>query len=109
MRIRSAFGLAAVAGMAVSSTAVAQFNTVTNIPGTFTDISATGITIATGDDAAGAFTSSVTNAVFPVASVFGATNGYISNANSSTFTNAALPFASVGNGLFPYWDDLYVD
>jgi len=111
MKIRCAFSLAAAAGMAVSSAAVAQFNMVTNIPGTFTDISGTGTVITTGDDSSVSFTSGVTNAAYPNANMFAATNGNITNIEfgAGQYTNTALPVATLGNALFPHWDDLYVD
>jgi hypothetical protein len=81
----------------------------TNLPGTFTDISATGSVITSGDDSSVAFTSGVTNALLPSASLFASTNGNITNLSFATFTNAALPVSTLNRGLFPFWDDLYVD
>src|SRR4051812_4178489 len=101
--------LAAAAGLAMGAPALAQFGLVTNQPGTFTDISATGAVIASGDDSAGPFVSSVTNALVPSASLFASTNGTISSTNFSTYTNTPLPASGLTLAMFPFWDDLYVD
>ncbi len=87
-----------------------------NIPGTFTDISATGtvITISNGttDDGSGAFTSSVTNALVTNPNLFATTNGFITDLSTYyAFGNLTLPLtvAGLNMGLFPNWDDLYDD
>jgi hypothetical protein len=81
-----------------------------SIPGTFTDISATGAMVAQGDDVVGAFTSTVTNALVTNPNLYACTNGFISDAAGfNTFSNTGIPTASATFGLFPDWDDLYAD
>jgi hypothetical protein len=99
---------ALLAGLAASAAAYAQpFQIVTNLPGSFTDISATGTLITTGDDSSVAFISSVTNALVTTPNVFACTNGNITSTVFATFTNAPLPQAP-SFGLYPFWDDLFV-
>jgi hypothetical protein len=85
------------------------YSMVTNIAGTFTDISATGADITNGDDSSVSFTSSVTNALVTSPNLFASTNGDITNVQFTAYSNTALPAAGVNFGLFPFWDDLYVD
>ena len=52
----------------------------------------------------------MTNALVTNPNLFACTNGFISDtATYTTFTNATLPVTGIGFGLFPNWDDLYVD
>src|SRR5262245_46648880 len=104
-----AFALAGAAGLAVSATARAQFTIVNNRPGTFTDISATGTAITSGDDSSAPFTSAVTNPLVTNASLFASTNGNVTDAQFAVFGNGPLPVGGLNFGLFPLWDDLYVD
>jgi hypothetical protein len=85
------------------------FTMVTNIPGTFTDISGTGTDITNGDDSVGPFTSSVTNSLVNIANLQACTNGMITDSGLASFTNGTIPVAGVSVGLYPFWDDLYVD
>jgi hypothetical protein len=49
--------------------ASAQLNIVTNLPGTFTDISGTGTPLSLADDASAAINTTVGNALLPAGSV----------------------------------------
>jgi hypothetical protein len=104
--------LAAAAGLALVASAHGQYGFVSNQSGTFTDISSTGtqITLTQGntDDGGGPFTSSVTNALVTNASLWAATNGFISDGYDGTYTNGPLPTGHA-LGLFPLWDDLVLD
>ena len=100
--------VAATAGLALSAAAHAQFGVVSNQPGSFTDIRTTGTVITSGDDNSVAFTSSVTNALVPTANLFASTNGNITSSSFGQYSNDPLP-AAVTFGLFPFWDDLFVD
>jgi hypothetical protein len=82
---------------------------VNNLPGTFTDISATGTVITSGDDVSAPFTSGVTNALVTTPNLFACTNGMVTDASFSSYTNGSLPVSGVGLGFFILWDDLYVD
>src|SRR5436190_20199432 len=109
---RHMLAAAASAGLAISmaaGVARAQFAIVTNQPGSFTDISTTGTAITSGDDSSVAFATSVTNALVTSPTLYGSTNGVLSNAVFGTFTNTQLPVSGLTLGLFPYWDDLFVD
>ncbi len=91
-----------------------QFTMNCNAQGTFTDISATGTVIPTNspDDGTGAFTSSVTNVLVSNPNLYACTNGFISNLSFlADYFNQPLPYGVSGLtlGLFPNWDDLYVD
>jgi hypothetical protein len=97
------------AGLALSPAALAQFDFSTTIPGTFTDISATGAVITSGDDSSVLFTSSVTNALFTSPNLYASTNGVISTIPFSDYTNTSLPVAALNSALFPMWFDLFVD
>src|SRR5215831_18537111 len=108
--VRRVRALTCAAGLALSAAAAhAQYGFVTNIAGTFNDISATGAVITSGDDASAAFISGVTNAVVTTSSLFACTNGFVSTPGSSTFTNTPLPMSGQTLVLSPYWDDLFVD
>lgn len=113
MRMRLAIlGLA----MAVGS-AQGALSFVTNIPGTFVDISTTGTLVGNGDDNYFSWTSTVGNAAFPAGTVGADTNGFmvagLATANSP-FTNATIGATGVPSGLSlgstgilcPHWDDM---
>ena len=83
-----------------------------SIPGTFTDISATGTQIGSGDDNTFPFTSSVTNALITNANLYACTNGFISDSSTfADYTNTTIPHTASGLSLalYPNWNDLYVD
>src|SRR5262245_47580802 len=103
--------LAAAAGLAMIGAANAQFAVVSNQPGTFTDIGGTGtpIILPPTDDGSIAFTSSVTNALVTNPNLYACSNGFISDTFQSTYANYGLPLTGASFGLFPFWDDLYVD
>jgi hypothetical protein len=110
MKIRNALLIAASAGLAVSGTASAQYGLVSSIPGTFTDISATGaVIISEGDDMSVPFVSGVTNALVTSPNLYASTNGNVTDAEFWFYFNELLPMPEVTFGLFPFWDDLYVD
>jgi hypothetical protein len=73
------------------------------------DISATGSDITSGDDSSVAFTSGATNDLVTTANLFACTNGFITSSVMTTYTNGSLPVSGISQGLFPLWDDLYVD
>jgi hypothetical protein len=91
------------------STAQAQFSIVNSIPGTFTDISATGTVVAFGDDSSQPFTSGITNALVTNPNLYASTNGNITTTIFNTHQNTFLPFSTAPWGLYPLWDDLVVD
>lgn len=102
---------AAGAGLLIAAASVAQSGPwflVSDRPGTFTDISATGTVITSGDDASVSFTSAVTNDLVTTPTLFASTNGVITAASYTVFNNTALPVATQTLGLFPLWDDLFV-
>jgi hypothetical protein len=102
--------IVAAAGLAAGAPALAQFGLVTDQPGSFTDISATGAAIAaTGDDSSVSFLSSVTNALAQNATMYASTNGLLSAGSYSAYTNLALPVGSQPFLICAYWDDLFVD
>jgi len=93
------------------------YGVVCGATGTFTDITpsptATAIMTATTDDGTVPFVTTVGNALFPNgATLYACSNGFISNVQTfATFTNGTLPqtVAGLNLGLFPDWDDLYVN
>jgi hypothetical protein len=103
--------LSVAAGLALSSTALAQYSLSTAIPGTFTDISTTGTFLGGGDDASFPTTVSaaVANAFFTAGTLNVCTNGHCGYAVDTQYTNAPVPTASfyAGNKAFAaFWDDL---
>src|SRR5947207_12155596 len=74
-KMKTRLAVLAVLGMAAGANAQAF---VSNIPGTFTDISTTGTLIATGDDSSGAVTvpSAASNVYFPIGAGNACTNGH---------------------------------
>jgi hypothetical protein len=92
-----------------ATTACPGYEFVTSLPGVFTDISATGTFLTSGDDASVPFTSSVTNAAVVSPNLYASTNGVISSVLFTAYSNTALPAAGAGRALLPFWDDLLVD
>jgi subtilisin-like proprotein convertase family protein len=113
MKKRSlAWLLGACAGAAVSSSAMGQYQIVSNVPGTYLDITATGAYYNLGDDGTTDITSSIGNGLFPAGPVRISNNGAVAWGNTGfiPFTNAAIPSAGLAGGgmaIAPYWDDLY--
>jgi hypothetical protein len=103
---------AALLLLVTASGANAQLSIVTNLPGTFTDISGTGTPLSLADDASAAIITTVGNALLPAGSVAIGSNGAVRFNGSSTalgFTNAAIPNAGAFAGeqcLMPFWDDI---
>ncbi|HZW06833.1 MAG TPA: GC-type dockerin domain-anchored protein [Phycisphaerales bacterium] len=107
---------------AAAGSAYAQNSIVSDIPGTFVDISTmAGVNALVGgdtDDAFFQFSSTVNNVVFASTDIRVTSNGYIlfgGAGGSATFTNATInsgtasPVAPVDTqALFPYWDDQYI-
>jgi hypothetical protein len=107
--------------MLLSGAAMAQLSIVTNLGGTFTDISGSGTALAPGDDTEHNIVTTVGNKIFTAGDVrignnggmaFGVTTGDLG------FTNAAIGATGNPSGAFtnvtpdpqvllPYWDDLF--
>ena len=108
-------------GVLLSGAALAQLQIVSNLGGTFTDISGSGTALNPTDDSEHNIVTTVGNKIFAAGDVrignnggmgFGVTNGDLG------FTNAALPGTGGVSGVFsnatpanpqallPYWDDL---
>lgn len=104
----AALWVAALAAQSPSS-----FLLVNNLPGTFTDISTTGVVLGSGDEGSFGFTSGVTNALVPSPTLFANTNGLLTasffSGTTAAWQNTALPVASQTLGLFAMWDDLVID
>src|SRR3954468_22245207 len=106
--MRKTLAVLAIAGLA--SAASAQLSIVSNLPGTYQDISGTGTLIAgMGDDTPAQLSNSIGNVLFPV-NGWVQSNGSMGGASFSAFTNANLPSVGFhgGTGLAPFWDDLNV-
>jgi hypothetical protein len=92
--------------------AVAQLTIVTNLPGTFVDISATGTPLSLADDATASVVNTIGNALLPAGSVIIGSNGAVRFQGAGTalgFTNGPIPSTAVFNGdqsLLPFWDDI---
>jgi hypothetical protein len=102
-------GLAAYASPAFAVT----FGFVTNLSGTFTDISATGTALNPSDDGSASFTLTTGNSLFANGTVVVANNGGLGFNPAETILNplndTALPSLSAFNGalaLLPWWTDL---
>ena len=87
-------GAAALA--ALEGAASAQLNIVSNLPGTFVDISTTGTPLSLTDDGEVDITTTVGNALLPAGTVRVGSNGAVrfrGTGNELAFTNAAIPNA----------------
>jgi hypothetical protein len=107
-----ALAAGAAACVFISTTALAQYQILSNIPGTYLDITATGTYYNLGDDGTADITSAVGNGLFPAGSHRISNNGAVAwgSTGATAFTNATIPSGSLGGGglaLAPYWDDLY--
>jgi len=109
-------------GMMLSGAALAQLQILSNLGGTFTDISGSGTALNPSDDSEHNIVTTVGNIIFAAGNVrignnggmgFGITTGDLG------FTNAAIPANGGVTGVFsnavpahpqallPYWDDLF--
>jgi hypothetical protein len=105
------------AGVGCAAAACNAYRIVQNVPGTWTDIGATGAVLTNiaasggtpGDDTTYTFSSSVTNALVTTPDLFVCSNGNISNVqNFVDYANTILPHGVPGLSicLLPLWDDL---
>lgn len=116
--------IASLAGLTVASAAMGQLSisAVSNIPGTFVDISSTGTSIGTiTDDFQGIFTTTVGNQIFPAGQVVASNNGWAATGFTSAITSGSYANQSISgttfpvatgsmrtggtNYMMPYWDD----
>jgi hypothetical protein len=101
--------ITAACGLACPLHVRAQFAIVTDRPGTFTDISASGTVISThgSNDNQQQFTSSVTNALVTTPYLLGSTSGWVTDlmfSQNNQSANTPLPVPVATFGLFPFWD-----
>jgi hypothetical protein len=96
----------------LAPSAAAQLTIVTNLPGTFVDISTTGTPLSLADDASADVVTTIGNALFPAGTARVGSNGAVrfqGTGQSLGFTNGAIPSTAVFNGdqsLVPFWDDI---
>jgi hypothetical protein len=107
----SAMVVTGIAGMANAT----QVQIVSNIAGTFTDISGTGTALNLGDDTSANITTTIGNTLLAAGQVTVNNNGGVAWGGTGTpslaFTNASLltgtaAFGSQRQALLPYWDDM---
>jgi hypothetical protein len=101
------------AALALAPAATAQLSIVSNLPGTFVDISATGTPLSLADDAEVDITTTIGNALLPAGTVRVASNGGARFRGTGTelgITNTTLPnvaaFSLESQSLLPFWDDI---
>jgi hypothetical protein len=101
----SLLALALAVGTAASVSA--QYEIVSNVAGTWMDISATGTPLILGDDQSVQIFNSVSNPFLP-ANAWVNSNGTIGAGLFTSYTNTVLPNATFhgGRGLAMLWDDL---
>jgi hypothetical protein len=102
-----------IAAAGLASAASGQ-SIVTNLPGTFIDISPAGTNQGTdstahGDDVYAAIPVNFGNSFVPAGTMQVGSNGILLQTTAAGFTNAALANLSPGVGYYPYWDDLRSD
>lgn len=109
---RSILAFSALA-VGVVSIARGQLSLVKTLPGTYTDISATGTLIPLGDDDSATVSTPFGNLVFPAGDIVISNNGGIAfGAVSSTLLapeNQPIPSSAAFGGaqtVLPYWDDI---
>jgi len=96
----------------LAPSAAAQLTIVTNLPGTFVDISTTGTPLSLGDDATVSVTTTIGNALLPAGTAVIGSNGAVRFQGAGLglgFTNGPIPNAAVFGGdqsLLPFWDDI---
>lgn len=101
--------LAAVGTALAASAAQAQLSIVSNLPGSFMDISGTGTNLnIEGDDVSGTFAATHGNIVLPVGNILPSTNGTVTSPAQNGFTNQTLSGTSSA-GYYPFWDDMRTD
>jgi hypothetical protein len=112
MRIRKN-GLAAGLALLLAPSAAAQLNLVTNLPGTFIDISGTGTPLSLADDAEVDINTTIGNALLPAGNVRVGSNGGVRFRGTGLdlgITNQTLPnagaFSLQSQSLLPFWDDI---
>jgi hypothetical protein len=110
-QMKSALVIAAAAGLAAASQTMAQYSVVSNIGGTFVDISTTGTFLGGGDDSAyaQAIAAAQSNALFPPGTLSISTNGGLGYNTDTNYANVAIPstgYHAGGIGFAPFWDDL---
>jgi len=93
--------------------AAAQLSLVSNLPGTFIDISSTGTPLSLADDGEVSITTTLGNALLPAGDVRIGSNGgvrFFGTGTNLAIINAALPafgaFSFESQSLLPFWDDL---
>lgn len=109
-------------GMMLSGAALAQLQIVTNLGGTFTDISGSGTALNPTDDSEHNIFTTVGNKIFAAGDVRVGNNGGMGfgiTTGDLGFSNAAIPATGGVGGVFsnatpanpqtllPYWDDLF--
>ena len=101
-----------VGSVALAPLAAAQLSIVSNLPGTFVDISSTGNALSLTDDGSALIATTRGNALLPPGAVVVGSNGAVRFQGTSTmlgYFNWVLPSASVFGGaqaLLPFWDDI---
>ena len=97
----------------LASPTVAQLSLVSNLPGTFIDISPTGTPLSLADDGEVSITTTIGNALLPAGEVRVGSNGGVRFHGTGTnlaIVNATLPafgaFSFESQSLLPFWDDL---
>jgi hypothetical protein len=93
--------------------AAAQLSLVSNLPGTFIDISSTGTPLSLADDGEVSITTTLGNALLPAGEVRIGSNGgarFRGTGTNLAIENAPLPafgaFSFESQSLLPFWDDL---
>jgi len=106
-------GLAVGFVCAFAPSAVAQLSFVSNLPGTFVDISTTGAPLSLTDDAEVDIPTTVGNALFAAGTARVGSNGGVRFNGIGlglAFGNLALPaagaFSLTSQSLLPFWDDI---
>jgi hypothetical protein len=111
MTLSLRLGTLGVAGL-LAPLASAQLTIVSNLPGTFVDISATGTPLSLADDGEVDIVTTIGNALLPAGTARVGSNGAVRFQGGSLelgFTNGALPNANVfgsEQSLVPFWDDI---
>jgi hypothetical protein len=106
-------GLAAGLALSLAPSAAAQLTLVSNLPGTFVDISGTGTPLSLGDDAEVDIATTIGNPLLPAGIVRVGSNGAVrfrGPGSELAATNTPLPTLSLyslqGQSLVPFWDDI---
>lgn len=93
--------------------AAAQLTLVSNLPGTYVDISTSGTPLSLADDGETTIITTIGNALLPAGDVRVGSNGgarFRGTGQNLAYANAALPafgaFSFESQALLPFWDDL---